>query len=57
LVVLKDGTPTEATILHSSGDAQFDTRALEVAPLMRFLPGLLNRVPVAVRVQVPIQRQ
>ena len=57
LVVLKDGMPTEATILHSSGNAQFDARALEIVPLMRFLPGRLNRVPVAVRVQVPIHRQ
>ena len=55
LVVRPDGSVTEARLRTASGDPRFDATALEAVSLLRFSPGLLNRVPIPVFVAFPVQ--
>jgi TonB family protein len=54
--ILTDGTTdaSTATVVQSSGDAALDDAALAVVGRMRFRPGTIERIPVAVWVTLPI---
>lgn len=51
----REGKPTEAEILTSSGFERLDQTALQAARRWRFVPGKRNGVPEAMSVTVPVR--
>ena len=55
IVVRPDGAVTAIRVSTPSDDPQFDHVALTAVSLLRLSPGLLNRVPIPVLVQFPVE--
>lgn len=54
MYVAEDGTVRRAEVRTSSGSISVDRAAVEAAAHMRFLPALVNRMPVTMLTELPV---